>query len=111
MCRKNSKPVILNLCKDTISCKESQNSNHLGTISFLFNKLNDVYRESLQLSNDTGSNKKDFIQVEKKPFTVIDQNDIFSIVFSIFETKSEVSKIFINLYYIHSFKFLNLLEH
>lgn len=89
MCRKNSKPVILNLCKETIGSKLSSNSNHLDTISFLFQKLNDFYKESIQMTNETNNTKKDIIPVEKKPFTVIDQTDMFSIVFSIFETKSE----------------------
>jgi len=74
--RRNSKNVLVNLCNKSIQQPTFDlNNNTLATVSFLFKKLNSIYKESLK--EDTP--KKD------QKYIVINQRDMFQFVFSAFE--------------------------
>lgn len=75
--RRNSKNVLLNLCNKTIIQPTFDvDNNTLATLSFLFKKLNAIYKESLKDEKNDQKNKK---------YVVIDQKDMFQFVFSSFE--------------------------
>lgn len=104
MMRRNSKNIILDVCKNAIISNES---NQLGNLSLIFNKLNQAFKETK--TNDANSN----IYYMKNRSTV-DQCDMFSSVFSIFTEKQKVSNwlickfIFLNEIYLFVFLFQNL---
>ena len=78
--RRNSKNVLVNLCNKTIMQPTFDvNNNTLATLSFLFKKLNRIYKESLKEDSQT---KKD---QQAKKYIVIDQKDMYQFVFSSFE--------------------------
>lgn len=78
--RRNSKNVLVNLCNKTIMQPTFEVSdNTLATLSFLFKKLNRIYREHLKDETARREPKKD------KKYVVIDQKDMFQFVFSSFE--------------------------
>ncbi|XP_015783054.1 regulator of MON1-CCZ1 complex [Tetranychus urticae] len=89
--RSNSKQVILNLCKEEVCRrpKEFSNINHLGKIGFIFNKLNSIYRDNGESSKSLIC--KQIVENDAKTSPYIDQTDMFSSVFSVFEVKSEDS--------------------
>lgn len=92
MMRRNSKNVILDVCKNAIISNES---NQLGNLSLIFNKLNQAFKETK--TNDANSN----IYYMKNRSTV-DQCDMFTSVFAIFTEKQKV-----NNWLIYKLIFLN----
>ncbi|RWS28618.1 uncharacterized protein B4U80_07231 [Leptotrombidium deliense] len=79
--RSNSKPVILNICRDIVGKKMFDgSSNVLGKIAFLFKKLNTLYKEAMTTNNSDG--------ICTKSCTVVDQTDMLSSIFCIFEEQT-----------------------
>lgn len=77
--RRNSKNVLVNLCNRTILQPSFDvNDNTLATLSFLFKKLNRIYKEHLK-DEQRREQKKD------KKYVLIDQKDMFQFVFASFE--------------------------
>ena len=95
--RSQAKPVILNLCKEEVTRqpKNFTNINHLGKIGFIFNKLNSIYRDNRESNrHNLSATKKGYISSASYPSdsttTYIDQTDMFSFVFSVFEVQSDL---------------------
>lgn len=79
--RRNSKKHLIKVCRDAVAGElASSKSNALGTIAFIFNKLNRAYRE--HLDPKTESRK---VTSEERLRSIVDQTDMYSSIFSIFE--------------------------
>jgi hypothetical protein len=92
MLRRNSKSVILKVCKNSIIGSAEENMrNRLGNMSLIFNKLNSSYKEAIAM--DFNSNQTNCDSGKLKLRTIIDQTDIFQNVFSIFEEQKSVFNI------------------
>ncbi len=92
MLRRNSKSVILKVCKNSIIGSAEENMrNRLGNMSLIFNKLNSAYKEAIAM--DFNSNQTNCDSGKQKLRTIIDQTDIFQNVFSIFEEQKSVFNI------------------
>lgn len=79
--RKNSKQHLLKVCCDAVAGElQSTNANALGTIAFVFNKLNRAYREHLDPKTEQRK-----VTPEDRLRSIVDQTDMYSNIFSLFE--------------------------
>ena len=90
MFRQNSKSILLKVCKNTIMQSEESPRNPLGDLSLIFNKLNATHKEVLpsEVNSNTIQNNSDL--KKQKIRAVVDQTDIFSYVFTIFDEQKAV---------------------
>lgn len=82
--RKNSKPIILKVCRNVVRISEKYCQNPIGNISLLFNKLNLAYKESLNEAQ-ASHHPDNFDYLKHKILVTIDQKDILSHFFEFFE--------------------------
>ena len=110
--RRNSKKVLINLCKQSVLNERSDlPTNRLATVSFLFHKLNKILKEHMNLqqsknsssTNDrsgrvtvtTGLASISLTDAEQKR-PIIDQQDMYQSIFNRFGSRhSNVSEQFI----------------
>lgn len=79
--RQDSKTVILNVCRNILVPGKQSN---LTVIAMIFNKLNKVYSDHLNAANGQQVlAASDLNRVDKTP--VIDQSDMYTYVFSVFD--------------------------
>lgn len=89
--RRNSKHSLLKVCRDAVLgevCISKQNVyvNALGTVTLIFNKLNRAYREHIDPKVEVRKTT-----AEDRLKSVVDQSDMYSNVFSIFDDEEMVS--------------------
>lgn len=82
--RKNSKPIILKVCRNVVSMSNKYNQNPIGNLSLIFNKLNLAYKESEFEAVKTNL-QDNFDYLKHKVLVTIDQRDILSHFFEFFE--------------------------
>lgn len=80
--RKNSKSIILKVCRNVVHISKKYGQNAIGNLSVIFNKLNLALKESLT-EKDNYSEKDRF--TDDKTLVIIDQKDILSSFFEYFE--------------------------
>lgn len=85
--RKNSKAIILKVCRNVVSMSKQHNQNPIGNLSLIFNKLNLAYKESLieASKTDTLQNSDVFDYLKYKIAVTIDQRDMLTHFFEFFE--------------------------
>lgn len=88
MLRQNSKSVLLKVCKNTITEGNDSSRNPLGDLSLIFNKVNAAYKEVLSSEQNKSSDGS-----KQKLKVLVDQTDIFSNVFTIFDEQKDVNMI------------------
>ncbi|KAI1287649.1 hypothetical protein HDE_09955 [Halotydeus destructor] len=83
--RRNSKNNLMKVCKEAIAGEMcTSGSNVIGTIAFIFNKLNRAYREHLDPKTEVRK-----VTSEERLKIIVDQCDMYSHVFSVFENEAE----------------------
>ena len=85
MLRQNSKPILLKVCKNTITESNDNSRNPLGDLSLIFNKVNAANKDAFSSDQNKSSDSS-----KQKMKVVVDQTDIFSNVFTIFDEQKDV---------------------
>mgnify|MGYP002714323420 FL=1 len=92
--RRNSKSIILKVCRNIVNISKKYGQNPIGNLSLVFNKLNLTYKESLINNRQnktmtttmlmTIESSSSFDYIRHKTMTTIDQKDILSNFFEYF---------------------------
>ncbi|KAI2801546.1 hypothetical protein BLOT_011100 [Blomia tropicalis] len=83
--RKNSKSIILKVCRNVVKMSKEHNQNPIGNLSLLFNKLNLAYKESTSENNQSALQADSFDYLRHKIAVTIDQRDMLTHFFEFFE--------------------------
>ena len=81
--RKNSKSIILKVCRNVVKLSKMHNQNPIGNLSLLFNKLNLAYKESSTEHESTNVDIFDYLK--HKIAITIDQRDMLTHFFEYFQ--------------------------
>ncbi|XP_015904300.1 regulator of MON1-CCZ1 complex [Parasteatoda tepidariorum] len=83
--RQTSKSLILKVCHDALT---SPGRLPLDTLAKIFDKLNEIFKLNAELQRQDSIKNSPQITLTHKPTVVIDQADMFSHVFCIFEKEN-----------------------
>lgn len=92
--RRNSKPLILRVCHDGV-CSDCQLS--LPVIAKIFDKLNYIYKQYSDAQKLEGTKGSSVNTGTLKHAAVVDQSDIYTHVFSVFENKKDNPKFIVSV--------------
>lgn len=92
--RCNSKPIILRVCHDGVS---PSSQLPLPTISKIFDKLNIIYKQYSDMQKVDSSKSSSQNSLSLRNTAIIDQSDIYTHVFTIFESNKSNPKFVISV--------------